>query len=50
MKAAEQSPEFKTTPRKLALPRWLLLLLSVTVWPFLVVLFHGVLCLGPFRE
>jgi len=31
------------TRGKLTLPRWFVLLLSVTVWPFLVVLFHGVL-------
>ncbi|MCI0746198.1 MAG: isoprenylcysteine carboxylmethyltransferase family protein [Verrucomicrobia subdivision 3 bacterium] len=31
------------TRRKLILPRWFVLLLAVTGWPFLVVLFHGVL-------
>jgi protein-S-isoprenylcysteine O-methyltransferase Ste14 len=36
-------PAASSTPRKLSLPRWLLLLLSVTVWPLLIVLFHGLL-------
>ena len=31
------------TRGKLALPRWLLLLLLVTVWPLLAFLFHGLL-------
>src|SRR5262245_53236659 len=33
----------RRTRGKLALPRWLLLLFSVTVWPLLVYLFHGLL-------
>ena len=43
MKNVERSPDAGTTRHKLTLPRWLLLLLSVTVWPLLVILFHGVL-------
>jgi len=31
------------TRGKLMLPRWLMLLLTVTVWPLLVFLFHGLL-------
>jgi protein-S-isoprenylcysteine O-methyltransferase Ste14 len=31
------------TRSKLALPRWLVLLLAVTVWPLLLFLFHGFL-------
>lgn len=43
MKDAERSLGPGTSRRKLALPRWFLLLLSVTVWPLLIFLFHGVL-------
>lgn len=43
MKSAERSPDTGTTRRKLALPRWFLLLLSVTVWPLLIFLFHALL-------
>ena len=43
MKDVERSPDAGTTRRKLTLPRWLVLLLPTTVWPILVILFHGVL-------
>ncbi len=43
MNDVAQKPDAASTRRKLALPRWLLLLLSLTVWPLLVFFFHGVL-------
>lgn len=43
MKDPKQRPDNGSTRRKLALPRWFLLLLSVTVWPLLIFLFHAVL-------
>jgi protein-S-isoprenylcysteine O-methyltransferase Ste14 len=43
MNDVTQKPDAASTWRKLTLPRWLLLLLSVMVWPLLVILFHGVL-------
>ena len=43
MSDAERSSHPGTARRKLALPRWFLLLLSVTVWPLLIFLFHAVL-------
>ena len=43
MNGVAQKPDAASTRRKLTLPRWLALLLAVTVWPLLVVLFHGVL-------
>jgi protein-S-isoprenylcysteine O-methyltransferase Ste14 len=43
MNGGAQKPDAATTRRKLTLPRWLMLLLAVTVWPLLVILFHGVL-------
>ncbi len=43
MTEAERSATGATMQRKLALPRWLLLLLAVTVWPLLVFLIQGVL-------
>ena len=43
MNGVAQRPDTASTRRKLTLPRWLLLLLSVTLWPLLVFLFHGCL-------
>jgi len=43
MNGGAQRPDTASTRRKLTLPRWLLLLLAVTVWPLLVFLFHGCL-------
>ena len=43
MNGVAQKPDTASTSRKLTLPRWLVLLLVVTVWPLLVILFHGVL-------
>ena len=43
MKDQKKRPDNGSTRRKLALPRWFLLLLSVTVWPLLIFLFHAVL-------
>jgi protein-S-isoprenylcysteine O-methyltransferase Ste14 len=46
MNGVAQRPDTASTRRKLTLPRWLLLLLAVTVWPLLVFLFHGLLPWG----
>jgi protein-S-isoprenylcysteine O-methyltransferase Ste14 len=43
MTNAERNSLAGTIRRKPALPRWLMLLFSVIVWPLLVTLFHGVL-------
>ena len=43
MNGGAQRPETASTRRKLTLPRWLLLLLVMTVWPLLAFLFHGLL-------
>jgi protein-S-isoprenylcysteine O-methyltransferase Ste14 len=43
MNGVAQRPDTASTRGKLALPRWLLLLLAMTVWPLLVFLFHGLL-------
>ena len=43
MNGGAQRPDTASTRRKLTLPRWLLLLLLVTVWPLLAFLFHGLL-------
>ena len=43
MNGVAQKPNSAPTRRKLTLPSWLLLLLSMTVWPLLAILFHGLL-------
>jgi protein-S-isoprenylcysteine O-methyltransferase Ste14 len=43
MKDPKRRPDTASTRRTLALPRWFVLLLSVTIWPLLILLFHGVL-------
>ena len=43
MNGGAQRPDTASTRRKLTLPRWLLLLLVMTVWPLLAFLFHGLL-------
>jgi hypothetical protein len=43
MNGVAQKPDTASTRRKLILPRWVLLLLVMIVWPLLVFLFHGLL-------
>lgn len=43
MQDSKQGRDTAATRRKPALPRWFLLLLSMTVWPLLIFLCHGVL-------
>src|SRR5687768_3999651 len=43
MNGGAQRPDTASTRRKLTLPRWLLLLLVMSVWPLLAFLFHGLL-------
>ncbi len=43
MTTVKLDSESRKARRKLTWPRWLLWLLAVTVWPLLILLFHGVL-------
>jgi protein-S-isoprenylcysteine O-methyltransferase Ste14 len=43
MNGVAQRADTASTRRKFVLPRWLLLLLTMAVWPLLVFLFHGLL-------